>query len=742
MGDGLSSDTSVTQPAQYRSVDDLILARQAELLRTFFKTVAALTFVALMLIAFLPGFATSVDVLEPFLRNVVVLIVIGALYFALNQGHVLATIFGTITSAALISSYTIFMESPGNMQMLALIILPTGLAGFLPRRSQFWFVYGLNFLLALVTVWLIMTYRGVEMEYRSVVTLMMLLTLFALLIDTMASSYRKSIVASFDQLTEIGLAQQKLTQLDADLDVAVSERIKAESVSDQLAQTGRLALEAARAGSITIDCQSEVVQINDEFVNRFSLANPLTTLSDLIDAMHPDDRDEFEDLIRNKSLSQDRLDGDFRLDSHSPAYWMFMLEPKRDEDQNLESIQGVIVDVTQRIIEQRRQFERESKVHESQRLESLGVLAGAIAHDFNNLLHVIMLNADLARHNLNPDSKSATSIDRLMLTVDRAAELCSELLAYSGRGQFTIEPFELEKMVSEMRNLLEISTPKGVEINFSSDDSHPVVEGDITQVRQIVMNLITNAGEAIGNSSGKIDVSVSIKECDADYLGDKGFVEEISPGKYACITVADDGCGMDNATTHRIFDPFFSTKETGHGLGLSAVLGIVRGHNGAIGVRSNPDSGTTVTILLPLAGNQEVSTAPKETAPVEGTTKGLILFADDESEIRHLARTVLEESGFSIIEASDGQQAVDRFKQYHDQLQLVILDLMMPNKTGLEAYFEITEFDQSVPVVFSSGFNENEALQQLPPKTRSGFLKKPYLADDLKQFVNSIIGPR
>lgn len=738
MGDGPRPDTNI----QYRSPEDLILSRQAEFLRTFFKTVAALTFVALMLIVFLPGFATSEDVLEPFLRNVGVLIILGALYYALERGFVLATIFGTIGSSAAIASYTIFMESPGNMQMLALIILPTGIAGFLPRRSQFWIVFSLNFILALFTVWLIVSSRGVELEYQSVVTLMMLLTLFALLIDAMASSYRRSIRTTFNQLNEIGLAQEKLTQLDADLDAAVTERLKAESVSNQLAQTGRLALEAAGAGSITIDYASGDVEITEDFVERFSLASPVISLADLINAIHPDDRAEFESMVKKKALTKDRLDGDFRLNSHSPVYWMFMLEIKRNDENHPESLQGVIVDVTQRIIEQQRRYAMDSKARESQRLESLGVLAGAIAHDFNNLLHVIMLNADLARHNLNPDSKSATSIERLMLTVDRAAELCSELLAYSGRGQFTIEPFELEQLVSEMRSLLEISTPKGVEITCSSDDTHPVVEGDVTQIRQVVMNLITNAGEAIGNSPGSINVSVGTRECDADCLGQTGFVEEIRPGTYACITVEDTGQGMDAATTHRIFDPFFSTKETGHGLGLSAVLGIIRGHDGAISVRSERDAGTVVTILLPLSSNQETTPQTTEAAHTTEPTRGLILFADDETEIRHLARTVLEDSGYSLIEASDGQQAVDRFTKYHDQLQLVILDLMMPNKTGLEAYFEITELDPSVPVVFSSGFNENEALQQLPPKTRSGFLKKPYLADDLKQFVNEIIGPK
>ncbi|MBT4492018.1 MAG: response regulator [Gammaproteobacteria bacterium] len=726
------------EDSNYELPEQLILARQANLLRTFYKLVAVLTGVALLLIAFLPGFATSEDVVEPFVRNVFVILTIGFLYWLLEKEYILASIFGTIGMTGFFAVYSVYMESPGNMQMMTLVIFPTCVAGLLPRRNLFWLVYIFNMLLMLFTVWLIITYRDVDMEYRSVITIGLLLTMIALLIDVLSSSYRASLTTTFNQLVELRTTKEKLTQLDADLEAAVTERIHAETVSSQLAQTGRLAMEAAGAGSILIDMQSDSVKLTEEFIQRYGFVETPADSKSLCECIHADDRKRFETLINQDHSTHDRCEGDFRIKADSPIYWMFILETEGEN-----KLQGIIVDVTYRVLEHQRQFAEDSKAHESQRLESLGILAGAIAHDFNNLLHVIMLNADLARKSLNPDSKSAISINRLMTTVDRAAELCSELLAYSGKGHFIIEPFHAETLVKEMRSLLDISTPKGVAIEVSTDSSNPTINGDITQIRQIVMNLVTNAGEAIGNrSDGRIRLSVETQNYDAMYLRQNNFIEEVAAGKFACIIVEDNGIGMNGSTQKRMFDPFYSTKDTGHGLGLSAVLGIVRGHHGTIKVDSSPDNGTRITMLFPL-GDASTLASPEEPVTKKGeAAQGLILFVDDESEIRALAQAVLHDAGFSIIEARDGQEAIEKFRDHHTNLRLVILDLMMPNKTGLEAYLEIIDIDPSVPVIFSSGFNESELLNQLPPTARAAFIKKPYLADDLRDFVQNIIGPK
>ncbi len=723
--------------------EKLILAKQADLLRAFYKLVGLLTIVALLLIAFLPGFATSEDVLEPFVRNTVVLGVILGLYYLVEKGLVLASIYGTISSCALIASYTIYMETPGNMQMLALIMLPTCLAGFLPRRPQFWLVYGLNMILMLFTIWMVMTFKSVDLEYRSVVTLGMLLTLLALLIDTLSSSYRDSLQTTFNQLVAIEAAEQKLSKMDEDLDQAVSERIRAEDVSSQLARTERLALEAAGAGKIVINMNTGLVDLSPEFLTRYKIPTPPTNLANLRHCIDEADRTRFEELTTNKAHRSEHMEGDFKTAFDEQVYWMFLLEAGQPDGEG-DIRQGIVVDVSARVLEQQRISARDSKIQESQRLESLGMLAGAIAHDFNNLLHVIMLNADLAKQSLAADTKAATSIDRVMTTVERAAALCSELLAYSGRGQFSIEPFSVEQLIWEMQSLLELSIPKSVGISINAEHSDLNTQGDRTQISQVFMNLISNAGEAIdandaGTEPGKIAIRMGRLLVDEGFFLEREFIETVTAGEYVFVSIQDNGGGMDRATMQRMFDPFFTTKETGHGLGLSAVLGIIRGHKGTIEVDSTSGHGTRVTVLLPVSEDMPELLAHAEDESPGKQGVGMILFADDEPEIRSLARTVLEDIGYTLLEAENGRQAVDLFKEHHASIDLVILDLLMPGKAGLEAYEDITAIDQSVQVVFSSGYNENEALDQLPPEASSGFIKKPYLARELRIFVQELI---
>jgi len=734
----VAPQNSFVERVQYETPEQLIFARQGALLKTFYKLVAALTTLALALIAFLPGFATSDNVTEPFIRNVFVLITLGALYYLLHIEKVLGSIILLIASCMVIASYTIYMESPGNLQMLAVIILPTCFGGFLTRRWQFWLVYSINFLLMLFTIWLIVRFKAVEMEYRSVVTIGMLLTLLAMFIDALASSYRESIVQAFNHLKDIQRAEAQLERLDADLGQAVSQRLEAESAKKSLEQTGRMALEVAGASAIQINLVTESVDSSREFFEQYGFAPAPQSLDQLAHCIHEDDIDRFHTLLSSNKSQTLRIEGDFRIRTAKEHHWMFVLECNETE-QKTQSLDGIIVDVTNRLKEQRQRVAEESKIQESQRLESLGVLAGAIAHDFNNLLHVIMLNADLARQSLNPDSKSATSLERVMITVDRAAELCSELLAYSGRGQFTIEPFSAEKLVTEMKSLLNLSTPKGVQIDIETDGTDPVLKGDLTQIRQVVMNLITNAGESITTGNGNVKVVVSTQVSDSSFFAGRDFIEAVPTGTYASIVVQDNGCGMDKDTLRRMFDPFFSTKETGHGLGLSAVIGIVKGHTGTIEVQSKPDSGTTITLLLPVADSRDYETLPAINEIDANDHSGTILFVDDEGDIRHLARLVLEDFGFHVIEAEDGQQAIEIFRAQNENIQLVMLDLMMPTKSGLQAYDELVAINSDVPIVFSSGFNESEALNHLPPATRTGFLKKPYLAAELRQFVQKVI---
>ncbi len=724
-------------PVNYTSADELILSRQADLLGRVLKTIGIITFFSILLILFLPGFSTSGEVVEPFIRNLVVIFVILVIIYMLRRGWVMPGFFSVITFVLLISPYTIYMEAPGNMQMLTIMILPIALAGFLPGRKQFWWVFAASVVIALLAFWAIVTFKQVDLEYRSVVTLILMMTIVALMTDGISSSYRESVRFTFEQLSQIQSTHNQLVTLNEDLDKAVTKRKKAESESNRSARIERLALDASQAGVFSINLQNMEADLPSDFLRRAGIPVSPATWTEFIGLMQPESRKQLTmDMLAVVNGHSHVLTGNFSLRNKQDATWLIAAETLRDG--NDISLSGVLVDVSERLAVEKQQEKMDEKIRETQRLESLGVLAGGIAHDFNNLLHVIVLNADMARRTPVLDKEAKELLDSLLVTADRAADLCSQLLAYSGRGQFIIEAFDLSQLVKEMSQLLEVSKPANTKINYRSGNSPIVVEGDITQIRQIVMNLITNAGEAIGDAAGEITISISNFTLDAASSQTLDLSDHLTDGQYACIEVKDDGCGMDQRTRTKIFDPFFTTKSSGRGLGLSAVLGIVKSHSGSISLSTEVDQGTTVKILLPISNNEPASlTSESQMDSLEG--EGKILFADDEPEIRNLARIVLSQSGFDVIEASDGIEAVELFQLHKDDLRLVILDVMMPGMTGIEVYDRISTLCPTIPVILSSGYNENDATLRVTDQEQSAFLKKPYTTKKLHDMVNNIL---
>jgi two-component system cell cycle sensor histidine kinase/response regulator CckA len=328
----------------------------------------------------------------------------------------------------------------------------------------------------------------------------------------------------------------------------------------------------------------------------------------------------------------------------------------------------------------------EQQMLHSQKLESLGVLAGGIAHDFNNLLTGILGNADLAREELSPVAPARVSLHGIEVAARRAADLCRQLLAYSGRGRFLIQPINLQELVEEMGHLLAVSISKKVVLKSYFGQNLPSVEADATQLRQVVMNLIVNASEAIGERSGVISITTGLAHCDAAYLHSCLTSDEIKEGDFAYVEIADTGDGMDKATLDRIFDPFFTTKFTGRGLGLAAVLGIVRGHKGAIKVYSEKHRGSTFKLLFPVCESTPIPLVSANQAQAQYHGKGLVLLADDEETIRNLGRRMLERWGFEVVVAEDGREAVEKFQAHKDTIALVILDLTMPHLDGEACY--------------------------------------------------------
>ncbi|MEP7049597.1 MAG: response regulator [Pseudomonadota bacterium] len=365
-----------------------------------------------------------------------------------------------------------------------------------------------------------------------------------------------------------------------------------------------------------------------------------------------------------------------------------------------------------------------------QKLESLGVLAGGIAHDFNNLLTAILGSASAAMLSLPKESSVRPDLDNVILASRRAANLTRQLLAYSGKGHFEVRPIDLSVHVRELATLLETTIPKKVQLRLELAAGLPSVSADIAQVQQVVMNLVINGAEAIGEQRGTVLVTTGVQAIDEFYVQGLFASEGIRPGTYVYLEVHDTGCGMDEATKNRIFDPFFSTKFTGRGLGLAAVLGIVRGHRGALKVYSSPGKGTTFKVFLPASNAVAVGPAP-EVMSFRG--EGLALLVDDDQGVREAASRLLEFFGFRVLQAVDGRHGAEEFRRHASEIVVVILDMTMPEMNGEETFREIRRVRADVPVILTSGYNEIEATRRFTAKGLAGFLQKPFTPKELTQ---------
>jgi PAS domain S-box-containing protein len=384
----------------------------------------------------------------------------------------------------------------------------------------------------------------------------------------------------------------------------------------------------------------------------------------------------------------------------------------------------------------------QAQIQHAQKLESLGVLAGGIAHDFNNLLMTILGNTDLALHDLSPVSPVRPHIQEIDGAARKAAELAKQMLAYSGRGHFVVAPLDLSEIVDEMAFLLESSISRKVNLKADMERNLPAIHADAAQIQQIIMNLITNASEAFEEDElGVISVSTGVQECSRDYLADSYLDEKQAPGPYVFLEVKDSGCGMDEKTQASLFDPFFTTKFTGRGLGLAAVLGIVRGHNGAIMVDSEPGMGTTFRVLFPALDTDAITpTAGHDLQKQDDWTgTGTVLVVDDEKNVRMVAVQMIERLGFETLEASDGQEAVEVFRKHADDINCVLLDLTMPRMNGGEACLEILGIRDDVAIVLSSGYGRSELLERFDGYGLAGFIQKPYKLAKLRKILQEVL---
>ncbi|WP_306589739.1 PAS domain S-box protein [Geothrix sp. 21YS21S-4] len=409
----------------------------------------------------------------------------------------------------------------------------------------------------------------------------------------------------------------------------------------------------------------------------------------------------------------------------------------KDGSQRTGLISGAIIEVdgqpcmlsVTRDITERRQAEE--ALRHAQKLESLGVLAGGIAHDFNNLLTVVLGNLNLAQMHLREDSTARPYLTNMEATILRATELTKQMLAYSGRGHFMIKPHDLNLVVQDLTHLLEVALSKKVRLSFDLHPGLPPIQADAAQIQQVVMNLVTNASDAIGDREGAIHVATAVRTLTAQELQADYPVGAPLPGLHVILEVRDTGSGMTSEVMERIFDPFFTTKSAGRGLGLSAMVGILRGHRAGLHIASEVGRGSVFRLCFPAMGAVEHPDVTQAATGGETLLRGLVLLVDDEDQILEATGAALTALGCRVITARDGLEALERFRQSRGELDLVLMDLTMPRMDGREAFRAMRSLDPHVPVVLSSGFTEQDSLQALPGGGPEGFLQKPYQIREL-----------
>jgi len=446
--------------------------------------------------------------------------------------------------------------------------------------------------------------------------------------------------------------------------------------------------------------------------------------------IHPEDRRILRGSLQRLHDPRMRLPVDLRavLPSGQIRILHSTLEVERDQGGRVTRLLGTLQDLTE-------SRSTEEAFRQAQKLESLGVLAGGLAHDFNNLLSAIGGNLELAQMNMGPEPAAGLFLNRIEKILRRASQLTHQMLAYSGKGRFVVKPLNLNQVAEEMPHLLEVSISKRVVLDYQFEPRLPAIDADAAQIQQVIMNLVTNASEAIGDRDGRITLKTG-----REFLADpQGQVESrgwmLLPGLYVTLEVVDTGCGMDEETRLRLFDPFFTTKFSGRGLGLSAMLGILKAHNAGIRIQSKVGAGSSFKLFFPASAVQGVpEPAPEPLPSVPGPT-GNILVVDDEPDVRETVAELLGSLGYRTLEARDGLDALERFEADGPDIALVIMDLTMPRMDGREAVARMRLLDPEVRVILCSGFNEADATRGFPEVHHSGFLQKPFTFQNLKDAV-------
>jgi PAS domain S-box-containing protein len=488
---------------------------------------------------------------------------------------------------------------------------------------------------------------------------------------------------------------------------AVLRASHAEEIARVSAREWEITFHSIRDGVALVDAQGRIQQVNDAMARLLGREKSALTGSDctMLFGSLPEERQPFMRALRSRRRENEELDAAGRRLN-------VVVDPIFEGDGRPAGAVHIVSDVTEnRLLEE--QF------REAQKFETVGTLAAGVAHDFNNLLTSIMGNASLVLGDVESGHPFHNRLQDIVAASQRAADLTRQLLAYSGKGRHFLQKVELSTLLRDMGGLIEAAVPRKITLQFRLEPGLPLIEADANQVQQVVMNLVNNATEAIGEGAGHVTISTGLDASGCPYL-----------------EVVDDGCGMDNETKSRIFDPFFSTKFTGRGLGLAAVAGIARGHKASIQVTSAVGEGTTFRVTFPCEAPMKATPAASAPPKYDKTT---VLVVDDESMVRRIAQASLEIRGYRVLLATNGLEAI-QIVGAHPEIAVVLLDLTMPVMSGEEAIDLIVRARPGVQVIVSTGYGQREAAARFSRKQVRGFLHKPYTSRQLADKIEALVG--
>ena len=526
----------------------------------------------------------------------------------------------------------------------------------------------------------------------------------------------------------------------------IADRKQAEEALREREERLRVIFEASDSGIILVNPEGMIEFANGRMAELFGMQ-----LHELLGTPYSGHLHESETKVGDERMRM-LINGEIQavanerrfIRRNGTDFWGYLSGRRLENpDGSLRALVGVISDITDRKKAEEERLNLERQLLHAQKLESLGILSGGIAHDFNNLLLAVLGNLELALMRLPPEISARNNIDQAIKAARHAAKLTNMMLAYSGKGLFVIKPLNLTELVEENATMLDAAIPKSITLEQHLDHSLPIINADAGQVQQVIMNLITNAAEAIGDASGTITLETGAGEMDRDVLNESRLDEKMATGRYVWLEVRDNGCGMDSETVHKLFDPFFTTKFTGRGLGMSAVLGIIRAHKGAFLVKSVSGEGTTIKVLFPAADIQPTEPDPAgagESVPevrIGHSVKALVV--DDEDMIRSVSTALLEELGFETMAAASGEEALAIFRRVGD-IGVVLLDQVMPGMDGVSVFRELRSIRPDIKVLLASGFSQQEVSERFRGLGVNGFLQKPYNLKILTAELSRVLG--